>query len=199
MTDRDGIFAGEDPFQLVRDWIAEAEKAEPNDPNAIALATSDAGGLPNVRMVLLKEVEQDAFIFYTNYSSKKGDELASNPQAAFVMHWKSLRRQIRVRGKIERAEGKQADAYFDSRSPLSRIGAIASRQSQVIANRKVLEDRVADMREKFGETPSRPDFWGGYRIRPVEMEFWADGEARLHNRFRWTKTDQGWQVDRLSP
>ncbi len=199
MSDRDGIFAGDNPFEIARAWLAEANSTEPNDANAIALATVDENGLPNTRMVLLKEIEEDAFIFYTNYQSKKGEELASAKKAAFVMHWKSLRRQIRVRGDVERAEGKQADAYFDSRSPLSRIGAIASRQSQVIENRQVLEDRVEAVRAEFGETPSRPDFWGGFRIRPVEIEFWADGEARLHNRFRWLKTGQGWQIDRLSP
>ncbi|MEM7240868.1 MAG: pyridoxamine 5'-phosphate oxidase [Pseudomonadota bacterium] len=199
MADRDGIFAGDDPFKITQAWLEEATKTEPNDPNGIALATVDANGLPNVRMVLLKEIEADAFVFYTNYESAKGQELSATPKAAFVLHWKSLRRQIRVRGTIERAEGKQADAYFDSRSPLSRIGARASRQSQVIESRAVLENWVEEVRAEHGETPKRPDFWGGFRLRPVEMEFWGDGEARLHNRFRWLKTDDGWQIDRLSP
>ena len=199
MADRDGIFSGDNPFEITREWLSAAETSEPNDPNAIALSTVDADGLPNVRMVLLKEIEDDAFVFYTNYGSKKGRELTENPKAAFVVHWKSLRRQIRVRGLIERAVGKQADAYFDSRSPLSRIGARASRQSEVIESRAVLENWVEEVRAEYGDTPTRPEFWGGFRLRPVEFEFWADGEARLHNRFRWLKTDNGWHIDRLSP
>ena len=130
MSDRTGIFAGDDPFQLARDWLAEAEKSEINDPNAIALSTVDADGLPNARMVLLKEIEDDAFVFYTNYGSKKAQELEGAGKAAFVMHWKSLRRQIRVRGTIEREDGPQADEYYHSRSLKSRLGAWASKQSQ---------------------------------------------------------------------
>ena len=172
-----------------------------NDANAIALATVDNTGLPNVRMVLLKEIESDAFVFYTNYESKKGRELIASGQAAFVIHWKSLRRQIRVRGSVEKAEGKQADTYFDSRSPQSRVGAVASRQSQVIEDRSVLENWYEQALNENGTTPNRPSFWGGFRINPVEIEFWADGEARLHDRFRWTRTqnENEWSIDRLSP
>ncbi|MDA8853742.1 pyridoxamine 5'-phosphate oxidase [Amylibacter sp.] len=199
--DRVGKFAGENPFEIAKDWMNQAKEQELNDANAIALATVDSNGLPNVRMVLLKEIEENAFVFYTNYESKKGRELIASGQAAFVIHWKSLRRQIRVRGSVEKAQGKQADAYFDSRSPQSRVGAIASRQSQVINDRSVLEGWYEEALAANGTTPSRPSFWGGFRINPTEIEFWADGEARLHDRFRWTRdTNQNnWSIDRLSP
>ena len=199
--DRSGKFAGENPFEIAKDWMDQAKELELNDANAIALATVDNTGLPNVRMVLLKEIEDNAFVFYTNYKSKKGRELIASGKAAFVIHWKSLRRQIRVRGSVEKAEGKQADSYFDSRSPQSRVGAIASRQSQVIKDRSVLENWYEQALKDNGATPSRPSFWGGFRINPVEIEFWADGEARLHDRFRWTRDQNGsdWSIDRLSP
>ena len=199
--DRSGKFAGENPFEIAKDWMDQAKELELNDANAIALATVDNTGLPNVRMVLLKEIEDNAFVFYTNYESKKGRELIASGKAAFVIHWKSLRRQIRVRGSVEKAEGKQADSYFDSRSPQSRVGAIASRQSQVIKDRSVLENWYEQALKDNGATPSRPSFWGGFRINPVEIEFWADGEARLHDRFRWTRDQNGsdWSIDRLSP
>lgn len=199
--DRTGIFAGEDPFQLARDWLAEAEPLEPNDPNAIALATVDADGLPNVRMVLLKEIEADAFVFYTNYGSQKGQEIAATGKAAFVLHWKSLRRQIRVRGLTEREEGPQADAYFASRSLKSRLGAWASQQSQPLSSREALMAEAAKVAVTKGPNPSRPPFWGGIRIRPVEIEFWADGAFRLHDRFRWSRRgpDAPWVTQRLNP
>jgi len=199
--DRSGKFVGENPFEIAKDWMDQAKELELNDANAIALATVDNTGLPNVRMVLLKEIEDNAFVFYTNYESKKGRELIASGKAAFVIHWKSLRRQIRVRGSVEKAEGKQADSYFDSRSPQSRVGAIASRQSQVIKDRSVLENWYEQALKDNGATPSRPSFWGGFRINPVEIEFWADGEARLHDRFRWTRDQNGseWSIDRLSP
>ena len=199
--DRSGKFAGENPFEIAKDWMDQAKELELNDANAIALATVDNTGLPNVRMVLLKEIEDNAFVFYTNYESKKGRELIASGKAAFVIHWKSLRRQIRVRGSVEKAEGKQADSYFDSRSPQSRVGAIASRQSQVISDRSVLENWYEQALKDNGATPSRPSFWGGFRINPIEIEFWADGEARLHDRFRWTRDQNGsdWSIDRLSP
>lgn len=201
MSDRTGIFAGNDPFQLARDWLAEAEKSEINDPNAIALSTVDADGLPNARMVLLKEIEDDAFVFYTNYGSKKAQELEGAGKAAFVMHWKSLRRQIRVRGIIEREDGPQADEYYHSRSLKSRLGAWASRQSQPLDSRGTLMAEVAVVTAKEGINPARPPFWGGFRIHPVEIEFWADGAFRLHDRFRWTRAGMQapWSVDRLYP
>lgn len=199
--DRTGIFAGDDPFVIARRWLAEAEATEPNDPNAIALATVDADGLPNVRMVLLKEIEDAAFVFYTNYGSAKGQEIAASGKAAFVMHWKSLRRQVRVRGTVTREEGPQADAYYASRSLQSRLGAWASRQSQPLDSRMSLMADVAKITAMKGPNPPRPPFWGGFRITPVEVEFWADGAFRLHDRFRWRRstTSAGWEVLRLNP
>lgn len=201
MADRSGIFAGEDPFALARAWLAEAEATEPNDPNAMALATVDAGGLPNARMVLLKEIEAGAFVFYTNYESRKAEEIEASGKAAFVLHWKSLRRQIRARGTVTREEGPQADAYYRSRSLSSRLGAWASRQSRPLASRMALMAEVAKATAARGLDPDRPPFWGGYRIAPVEIEFWADGAHRLHDRFRWTRTAPGapWEVTRLNP
>ena len=199
--DRNGIFAGSDPFALAKSWLAEAEAQEPNDPNAIALATVDASGLPNVRMVLLKEIEDDAFVFYTNYESQKGHEIAASGKVAFVLHWKSLRRQIRVRGLTEREDGPQADAYFASRSLKSRLGAWSSRQSEPLSSREALMAEAAKVAISKGPNPPRPPFWGGFRIRPVEIEFWADGAFRLHDRFRWSReTPQDpWLTLRLNP
>lgn len=199
--DRTGIFAGDDPFAIARRWLAEAEGTEPNDPNAIALATVDPEGLPNVRMVLLKEIEDAAFVFYTNYGSAKGQEIAASGKAAFVMHWKSLRRQIRVRGTVTREEGPQADAYYSSRSLQSRLGAWASRQSQPLDSRMSLMADVAKITAMKGPNPPRPPFWGGFRIVPVEIEFWADGAFRLHDRFRWRRAGDAaaWDVHRLNP
>lgn len=204
--DRSGIFAGQDPYVIARDWLAEAERTEPNDPNAIALASVDALGLPNVRMVLLKEIELSgpgggAFVFYTNYDSAKGQELAASGKAAFVMHWKSLRRQVRVRGEVSREEGPQADDYYASRSLQSRLGAWASKQSRPLASRTGLMAEVAKVTALKGPNPPRPPFWGGFRIRPLEIEFWADGAFRLHDRFRWSRGNlaDAWNVERLSP
>lgn len=201
MSDRDGIFAGDDPFDIARRWLAEAEDAEINDPNAIALSTVDKDGLPNARMVLLKEIEADAFVFYTNYGSQKAQELDSTGKAAFVMHWKSLRRQIRVRGTISREDGAQADAYYASRSLKSRLGAWASHQSQPLSGHAALLAEVARVTARHGTNPDRPPFWGGYRIVPSHIEFWADGAFRLHDRFAWQRPDAGgiWRIQRLSP
>lgn len=197
--DRDGIFAGSDPFEIARNWLHEAEATEPNDANAIALATVDATGMPNVRMVLLKEIEADAFVFYTNYESAKGTEILGSGRAAFVMHWKSLRRQIRVRGYVEKVEGTQADEYFASRSLKSRYGAWASQQSRPLKSRSDLIKKAALVAAEQGINPKRPPYWGGVRIRPVEIEFWADGEFRLHDRFRWQKREDEWEIERLNP
>jgi len=198
---RSGIFAGDDPFALARAWLAEAGAAEPNDADAIALATVDGAGMPNVRMVLLKEIEAAGFVFYTNHASAKAQEIEGAGMAAFVMHWKSLRRQIRVRGHVERVEGAVADAYFASRSLQSRLGAWSSRQSQPLASRAALMAEVARQTLRHGTNPPRPPFWGGYRVVPVEIEFWADGAFRLHDRFRWRRDtpDDAWEVMRLSP
>ncbi|HVL22053.1 MAG TPA: pyridoxamine 5'-phosphate oxidase [Amaricoccus sp.] len=200
-VDRSGIFAGDDPFRLARAWRAEAEASEPNDPSAMALATVDANGMPNVRMVLLKDIEADAFVFYTNYESVKAGELDGAGKAAFVLHWKSLRRQIRARGLVSRESGPQADAYYKSRSLQSRLGAWASRQSRPLASRASLMLEVAKVTATKGLDPDRPPFWGGYRLTPLEIELWADGAHRLHDRFRWTRSAPGepWSVVRLNP
>ena len=220
MSARDGIFEGEDPFVIARRWLAEAEAVEPNDPNAIALATVDAEGLPDVRMVLLKEIEgagaDGAFVFYTNHESAKGCQIEATGVAAFVMHWKSLRRQIRVRGHVSRVEPELADAYYQSRALQSRIGAWVSAQSRPLQSRAALMAQVARQGINLGLNPPRPPHWGGYRIRPVQIEFWADGAFRLHDRFRWRRhdykseikgmdenhgevTQSSWHVMRLSP
>ena len=201
MADRDETFAGDDPFAIIRRWMGEAEARELNDPNAIALSTVDAAGMPNARMVLLKDVEDDAFVFYTNYESAKARELDHAGKAAFVMHWKSLRRQVRVRGHVEKEDGPQADAYYASRSLKSRLGAWASAQSQPLDSRATLMAKVAKVTAQHGTNPARQPFWGGYRITPVEIEFWADGAFRLHDRFRWSREKSGapWSISRLSP
>lgn len=204
MSDREGLFAGDDPFEIARRWLAEAEKTEPNDPNAIALATVDEDGLPDVRMVLLKEIEgsgtDGSFVFYTNYESAKGRQLSATGKAAFVLHWKSLRRQIRVRGTVTREDGPQADEYFASRSLQSRIGAWASRQSQPLTSRGRLLADVTKCTVRYGNFPKRPPFWGGVRINPLNIEFWADGVFRLHDRFLWgIQKETGWTVQRLYP
>ena len=201
MSDRAGIFAGDDPFEIARTWLAAAETEEVNDPNAIALSTVDANGMPNARMVLLKEIESDAFVFYTNYGSAKAQEIDATGKAAFVMHWKSLRRQVRVRGTVTREDGPQADAYYKSRSLKSRLGAWASKQSQPLGSRAGLVAEVAKITALHGPNPSRPPFWGGFRLHPTEIEFWADGAYRLHDRFVWRRQnlDDAWEITRLSP
>ena len=204
MTDRTGIFAGDDPFDITRAWLAEAEAGEINDPNAIALSTVDAEGMPDTRMVLLKDIDgqgQDgSFVFYTNYDSAKGRQISATGKASFVMHWKSLRRQIRVRGTVTREEGPQADAYYNSRALKSRLGAWASPQSQPLESRAALVAAVAKVSLKHGTSPDRPPFWGGFRISPTQIEFWADGAFRLHDRFVWVRQAEGcWKVTRLAP
>jgi pyridoxamine 5'-phosphate oxidase len=161
----------------------------------------DAFGMPNVRMVLLKSIEEAGFVFYTNYGSRKAGEIDGAGAAAICMHWKSLRRQVRARGPVTRVEGPEADAYFASRSLRSRLGAWASQQSQPLSSRTALLAEVAKVTARFGANPPRPPFWGGYRMVPLEMEFWADGPFRLHDRFRWSRQDPGasWNVERLSP
>ena len=201
MSDRDGIFAGQDPFAIVRTWLDAAAESELTDPNAIALATVDADGMPNVRMVLLKDVEPDAFVFYTNYDSKKAVEIVQSGRAAFVLHWKSLARQIRVRGWVSKEDGVIADKYYESRSLKSRLGAWASRQSQPLSSRTALMADVAKATVQKGPNPERPPFWGGFRLVPSEIEFWSDGAFRLHDRFRWSRetVDQDWEISRLYP
>ena len=199
--DRSGIFEGNDPMAIARRWLDEAAGTEPNDPNAMALATVDESGLPNVRMVLLKGIEDGTFVFYTNYGSVKARELKASEKVAFVLHWKSLRRQVRVRGSASMESGASADRYFATRGVRSRVGAWASRQSEPLSSRKALMARAAKMGVVHGLDPKRPPFWGGFRILPFEIEFWADGDFRLHDRFRWTRAspDAAWEVERLYP
>ena len=201
MSDEVENFKTVNPMELFNSWLKEAENKELNDPNAIALATVDSTGLPNVRMVLLKGITDQSFIFYTNYKSVKAEEITSSPKASFLIHWKSIRRQIRVRGFVQKEDGPVADQYFSSRSLDSRIGAWASRQSQTVGSRRELLDSVNKLTVELGTNPPRPPFWGGFKITPIEIEFWADGEARLHNRFRWSRSDtkSKWNVCRLQP
>lgn len=191
-----------EPFLLFAQWLGEAEKSEPNDPNAMALATVDADGLPDVRMVLLKGLDDRGFVFYTNTQSAKGNELGANPKAALLFHWKSLRRQVRIRGPVERVTDAEADAYYATRPRGSRIGAWASQQSRPLESRFALEKAVASYTAKFGlgEIP-RPPHWTGFRILPVQVEFWHDRPFRLHDRlvFRRGAPEGGWSRDQLYP
>jgi pyridoxamine 5'-phosphate oxidase len=189
-----------EPFDLFARWLAEAEQKEINDPNAMALATVDETGLPNVRMVLLKGADEDGFVFYTNYESRKGRELLGQGKAALLFHWKSLRRQVRVRGTVASVSYAEADAYFASRARGSRIGAWASQQSRPLESRFALEKAVAEYTLKFGigEIP-RPPHWSGFRLTPVSIEFWQDGLFRLHDRIHFERTAGGWDRTRLYP
>lgn len=201
MKDQDFTLADE-PFALFRAWLAEAEETEPCDPDAMAVATADSDGLPNVRMILLKGADERGFVFYTNCGSAKGSELASNPQAALLFYWKSLGRQIRVRGPVEPATEAEADAYFATRRRESRIGAWASEQSRPLESRAALEEAVDRYTVEFGgRDVTRPDYWRGFRVRPVEIEFWQNGEFRLHDRivFRRRTLDDVWTKTRLNP
>lgn len=190
----------EDPWPLFAAWMAEAEASEPVDANAMALATADADGLPDVRMVLLKGADPRGFVFYTNLESEKGVQLARNPQAALVLYWKSLGRQIRARGPVTAVTPEEADAYFASRHPESRRGAVASRQSRPLADRATLIAEVADVARRCGDGPvPRPETWSGFRLAPVAIEFWRNGEFRLHDRVRFTRGSAGWSRTRLYP
>ena len=189
-----------EPFALFQSWLDEAAKSEPNDPNGMALSTVDADGLPNSRMVLLKGHGPDGFVFYTNTESQKGRELAANPKAGLLFYWKSLNRQVRVRGPVERVTPEEADTYFATRPKGAQIGAWASQQSRPLESRFALEKAAAKYAAKFaiGEIP-RPDYWSGFRIAPVEIEFWKDGAFRLHDRVRFTRDGAGWTKARLYP
>ena len=195
------LFAGEEPFTIFRRWLEEARETEINDPDAIALATVDKEGLPNVRMVLLRIIEDDAFVFFTNYGSKKAREAFLTNKVAFNIHWKSLRRQIRVRGHVEKEDGIIADKYFSEREVGSQTAAWASKQSETLTDRQELIERWQSYKNQFEKNVGRPDFWGGMRIKPIQIEFWADGQYRLHDRFLWERElgEKSWSVRRLYP
>ena len=197
-----GFTERDDPFALFGEWLADAEKSEPNDANAMTLATVDEEGLPNARMVLLKDFSERGFVFYTNYESQKGQEILGTMKAALVFHWKSLRRQVRVRGLVEKVTEAEADAYFASRARDSRIGAWASQQSRPLNGRFELETAVALFTAKhaIGHVP-RPAYWSGFRVLPLAIEFWHDRPFRLHDRvvFRRAKPEDRWSKTRLYP
>jgi pyridoxamine 5'-phosphate oxidase len=196
------ITVGQDPYDVFADWLAAARKTELNDPNAMALATADEGGMPDVRMVLLKDLDATGFVFYTNLESNKGQQLLANPQAALCFHWKSLRRQVRVRGTISAVTDQEADEYFASRARDSRIGAWASAQSRPLEDRFALEKSVAAHALKFGlgDVP-RPAFWSGFRLTPLRIEFWRDKPFRLHDRlvFERVSANENWSTVKLYP
>lgn len=196
------LFERNEPIALFVEWLEAARASEPNDPNAMALATVDADGHPDVRMVLLKDVDARGFTFFSNQESAKGEQLWANPSAALLFHWKSLRRQVRVRGPVEPVSLAEADAYFASRARESRIGAWVSDQSRPLTDRATLETRVADQTARFdGQEVPRPDRWTGWRVKPVQIEFWRDRPFRLHDRLRFDRAveDQSWSRGRLWP
>ncbi|MGO7587770.1 pyridoxamine 5'-phosphate oxidase [Rhizobium leguminosarum] len=201
LTSGDFTESGE-PFKLFAEWLKEAEASEPNDPNAVALATVDEDGLPNVRMVLLKGFDDDGFVFYTNFESQKGREILGQKKAAMCFHWKSLRRQVRLRGPVEIVTDTEADDYFKTRARGSRIGAWASKQSRPLESRFALEKAVAEYTARYaiGEIP-RPAHWSGFRIRPTSIEFWKDQKFRLHDRveFRRPSPEGEWDKVRMYP
>ncbi|WP_374571459.1 pyridoxamine 5'-phosphate oxidase [Phenylobacterium sp.] len=194
------LLAEEDPFRLFAAWLKDAGEKELNDPNAMALATVDEAGAPDVRMVLLKEATSEGFVFYTNLESAKGHELAANPKAALLFHWKSLRRQVRVRGAVSPVTPQEADAYFATRARASQIGAWASAQSRELTSRLALEKRIADVGLRFGlgRVP-RPPHWSGFRLAPQSLEFWRDRPFRLHERLVFERAGEGWTTKRLFP
>ncbi len=201
MGDRGGIFLGDNPLDILRRWMADAEKSEPSDANAMTLATVDASGLPDLRIVLVKQIDADCVTFYSNYQSAKGVQLAASGKAAVNFHWKSLARQVRLRGTVEQTNAEISDAYFHSRPLGSRIGAWASAQSRPLASRDVLVAELRDCEARYEDDPPRPPHWGGYKISPLQVEFWSAGEYRLHDRFLWSREAglDDWDVQRLSP
>ncbi len=199
--DRPPVPDAGDPVALFADWLRDAAEAEPNDPNAMALATVDPDGMPDVRMVLLKDVGEAGFTFFTHRTSAKGSQIEASGKAALGFHWKSLRRQVRVRGPVVRVPEAQADAYFASRARISQLGAWASDQSQPLGSRSVLQDSLNAVKRRFGETGPvpRPDRWVGYAVVPETIEFWQDQPWRLHDRLLFTRDGHGWARTRLCP
>lgn len=195
----DHVLVGREPLEIFREWMGEAERSEPNDPNAVALATATAGGAPSVRMVLMKLADKRGFCFYTNAESEKGEQLRENARAAMCFHWKTLRRQVRVEGTVVELPGAAVDEYFHSRSRRSQMGAAVSKQSRVLRSREEMEEAVRRFGEEhLGEVP-RPEFWKGYCLWPERVEFWKDGKDRLHDRFLFVRAGEGWEVKRLWP
>jgi pyridoxamine 5'-phosphate oxidase len=197
--DRNDMETAVDPIALFRAWMKAAEASESNDASAVALATATRDGAPSVRMVLMKRADQRGFTFYTNAESQKGVELAENPRASMCFHWKSLRRQVRVSGGVSELSDEEADEYFQSRSRLSQLGAVASQQSRVLAGREILEARVKELEKVFPEKIPRPAYWRGYLLRPERIEFWRSGEGRMHDRFLFLRGEDGWRKERLYP
>ena len=191
-----------DPMQLFKVWMDEAKKTEPNDPNAVALATSNKKNLPSVRMVLLKDFNENGFVFYTNLNSQKGIELKENPNASMCFHWKSLLRQVRISGSVSLVSDKVADQYYNTRGYESRIGAWASKQSKVLSSRDELINSIEDYKKKFDDQNNvpRPSHWSGWNLSPLTIEFWLDGESRIHERLKYSKDTNGiWAQSLLSP
>jgi pyridoxamine 5'-phosphate oxidase len=189
----------DDPIALFGAWMNAADKSELNDASATALATATRDGMPSVRIVLMKRVDERGFCFYTNAESQKGVELAENPRASMCFHWKSLRRQVRISGDVSELSAEEADEYFQNRPRLSQLAAVASQQSRVLAGREVLEDRVKELERVFPEKIPRPVYWIGYLLRPERIEFWKSGEGRMHDRFLFSRSGDGWGKERLYP
>ncbi len=204
MTEQDkpnNFKAPANPYDLFQEWLTLAEKSEPNDPNAMCLATASPNGAPSARMVLLKGLDENGFIFYTNKGSRKGQQIKNNDQAAICFHWKSMRKQVRIEGILEQVSDAEADAYYNTRHRGSRIGAWASKQSQPLGSYDELKEFVEDFEAKFEgkEDIPRPDYWTGFRLKPNYFEFWIDGDYRLHQRYLYTPTDGGWDIGMLYP
>ena len=191
-----------DPIELFRSWMNQAKKTEPNDPNALALGTSDQNNFPSIRMVLLKDFNKDGFVFYTNLNSQKGNELKNNPKAAMCFHWKSLLRQVRISGVVNKVSNEVADNYYNTRGYESRIGAWASKQSSILKNRDELLKSIEEYKKKYNNETKvpRPEYWSGWNLTPSTIEFWLNGDSRVHERLKYTKDENGkWNKSLLSP